>query len=113
MYCDLAVRQKSPFLLRDGLRLAFFWQHLGSTDGNRLGVLDLDKKKATFLSENPAMAIPHGERIGFFTVTHHRYQPLPGTKKTVNCLYLEWWNADLKRTRFAKAVSLFGGASVR
>jgi hypothetical protein len=112
-YCDFAMRQKSPFLLCDNLRVVFYWQWLGSTDGSRLGVLDLDKQKAIFLSANPAMAIPHGTRAGFFCVSHERYQPLPGTKKTVNCLYLDWWDAGLKRTRFAKAISLFGGASVR
>jgi hypothetical protein len=112
-YCDLALRQRSPFLMRDHLRVVFFWPWLGSTDGNRLGALDLAKKKAIFLSANPAMAIPHGTRDGFFCVTEERYQPLPGTEKTVNCLYLDWWDAELHRTRFAKAISLFGGASVR
>jgi hypothetical protein len=111
-YCDLATRKGSPFLLLDGLRALFYWQWGGSTAGPRLGVLDLDKKKAMFLSENPAVPVPHGSRSGFFVICEHRYQPLPGTKKTVNCVYLDWWNAELKRTRFAKALSLFGGASV-
>jgi hypothetical protein len=112
-YCDLSRWHDSPFLLRNNLRVVFYWQWLGSTDGNRLGVLDLNKRNALFISENPAIAIPHGARDGFFCVTQHRYQPLPGTTKTVNCLYLEWRDADLKRTRFAKAISLFGGASIR
>lgn len=112
-FCYLVFYKNSPFLLRDGLRVLLYEHHLNSTDGDELGALDLDRKKAVSLSANPAIAIPHGTRSGFFCVSQDRYQPLPGTTKSVNCIYLDWWDAELKRTRFAKAASLFGGASVR
>jgi hypothetical protein len=112
-YCDLATRAKSPFLILPGLRLAFYWQWQGSTDGPRLGALDLTNQRTVFLSQNPAIAIPHGTRTGFFCVCQDRYQPLGKTTHTVNCLYLDWWDGNLQRTRFAGEISLFGGASVR
>jgi hypothetical protein len=112
-YCDLAVRKGTPFLFQPKLHGLFYWQHLGSTLGFRLGFLDLDSKRPTFLSENPAQAIPHGNRDGFFCVCEHRYQNLGKTGPTVNCTYLEWRNATLERIRFAKAISLFGGATIR
>lgn len=112
-YCDFATHKKSPFLILPGLRVAFYWQWQGSTAGPRLSALDLDRKRAVFLSANPALAVPHGTRDGFFCVCEERYQPLGKTSHTVNCLYLDWWDAKLQRTRFANAISLFGGASVR
>lgn len=112
-YCDLSTYKKSPFLTLTSLRLAFFWQWQGSTAGPRLGAVDLDQKKSVFLSANPAFAVRHGTRDGFFCVTNDYYQPLGQTGHTVNCLYLDWWNGKLERTRFASAISLFGGASVR
>jgi hypothetical protein len=112
-YCDLATRMNSPFLIVPGLRVAFYWQWQGSTAGPRLGALDLTNARAVFLSENPAVPIPHGTRAGFFCVCGERYQPLGKTGKTVNCVYLDWWDAKLQRSRFAKAIALFGGASVR
>jgi hypothetical protein len=46
-------------------------------------------------------------------VCQDRYQPLGTTSHTVNCLYLDWWDGTLQRTRFARDISLFGGASIR
>jgi hypothetical protein len=112
-YCDLATRMKSPFLIAPGLRMLFYWQWQGSTAGPRMGALDLGNERCAFLSQNPAIVIPHGTRAGFFCVCQDRYEPLGSTGHTVNCLYLDWWDAKLQRTRFAKAISLFGGASVR
>jgi hypothetical protein len=31
-----------------------------------------------------------------------RYVPIPGTKKTANCSYLECWNENLKKVRYAR-----------
>jgi len=112
-YCDLATRMKSPFLISPGLRMLFYWQWQGSTAGPRMGALDLANERVVFLSNNPAIVIPHGTRAGFFCVCEDRYQPLGNTGHTVNCLYLDWWDVKLQRTRFAKTISLFGGASVR
>jgi hypothetical protein len=112
-YCELATRMNSPFLIAAGLRLAFYWQWQGSTAGPRLGALDLTRARARFLSDNPAVPIPHGSRAGFFCVCEERYQALGKTGKTVDCVYLDWWDPKLQRSRFAKAVALFGGASAR
>lgn len=112
-FCYFVSREKSPFLAVPGLRVAFYLQWQGSTDGPRLGALDLLNNRAVFLSRNPATPFAHGTRAGFFSVCEDRYQPLGETGHTVNCLYLDWWDANLQRTRFARAISIFGGASVR
>jgi len=35
-------------------------------------------------------------------MTYNRYVPIPGTKKTANCSYLERWDSSLKKIRFAR-----------
>jgi hypothetical protein len=113
-FCSWLTQHDTPFLLRDGLRIAFYYQHTGSTYNYRVAAIDLLGKRIVPLTEeSPADLIPHGTRAGFFSVCEERYRPLPGTSKTVNCLYLDWWDAKFKKVSFSKAISLFGGASVR
>lgn len=48
----------------------------------------------------------------FYTAAQEHYQPLGDGRTVVNCSYLERWDADLKKVRFAEPkVALFGGAS--
>jgi hypothetical protein len=109
MTCD-----GSPFFRRDGLWVAFFQTHHGSGIGHGVSAIDLLGRRVVSLgSLSPAILCPHGNRAGFFSVVSERYEELPGTDFQVNCLYLDWWDKDFKRVRFARALSLFGGASAR
>ena len=36
------------------------------------------------------------------TANYQRYVPIPGTKKTANCSYMEHWDASLKKVRYAR-----------
>src|SRR5260370_7698335 len=50
----------------------------------------------------------------FRQLTENRYVPMPGTTKTANCSYIEHWDAQLQKIRYArgKAPAIFYGASV-
>lgn len=106
----------SPLLESPPLKAAFFTQHLGSTDGNRLIAADLRNRSLYDLSPNGGkVAILEG-LPGFACVCAQRYLPL-GDGRTVNCSYLDLWEAEepgLRRIRFAAAkVGIFYGASIR
>lgn len=107
--------QDSPdyFLLDPPLRIAFFGVHLNSTDGSTDYALDLTKRRFVRLAENWATPIPLAGDAAFLTLTRARYVPIPGSTKTANCSYLEWWDSDLQRVRFARAdAAIVYGASV-
>jgi hypothetical protein len=109
------------FLMEPPLRLAFFGVHLNSTDGDTDYALDLTKQRFIRLSE------PHGENgpnwsapfplpgePAFLTLSYVRYVPIPGSKKTANCSYVERWDANLKKVRYAreKSAAICYGASM-
>ena len=50
----------------------------------------------------------------FLAITYVRYVPIPDTKKTANCSYLERWDASLKKVRYAGegAAAICYGASM-
>jgi hypothetical protein len=50
----------------------------------------------------------------FLTLTENRYVPIPGTTKTANCSYIERWDAQLQKVRYAqpRMAAVFYGASV-
>lgn len=102
----------SPFLYAGRLRVAFFEAHLNSTEGNCDIAFDLNRREFFNLAPNDGfpVATPGGVP-GFFFVSGERYRPLGDGKKTVNCEYLDFWNAEMKRTRFAPNLSKFGGAA--
>ncbi len=90
------------FLLEPPLRLAFFGVHLNSTDGDTDFALDLTNRRFVRLSPNWAAPFPLPGEGAFLTMTYVRYVPIAGTKKTANCSYLESWDANLKKIRFAR-----------
>jgi len=90
------------FLFDPPLRLAFFGVHLDSTDGDTDYALDLTNRRFVRLSPNWAAPIPLPGEPAFLTMTYTRYVPIPGTEKTANCSYLELWDANLKKVRFAR-----------
>jgi hypothetical protein len=99
-------------LLKPPLRAAFLDRHLNSTDGTSVFALDLEKRRFIRLGLNWATVYPLPAAPAFYTVTTERYQPL-GDGRTVNCSYLERWNASFEKVRFAEPkVALCGGASV-
>lgn len=108
----LSAPSLAVFVLASPLRAAFLDRHLNSTDGTAVFGLDLEKRRLVRLGPNWATVIPLPEAAAFYTVTQERYQPL-GDGRTVNCSYLERWNADFAKVRFsAPEVALCGGASV-
>jgi len=108
----LSDKIHSVYLLEPPLRAAFLDRHLNSTDGTAIFALDLQKRRLVRLGPNWATVYPLPEAPIFYTVTTERYQEL-GDGRTVNCSYLERWNVDFEKVRFADPkVALCGGASV-
>jgi hypothetical protein len=89
------------FLLDPPLRVAFYGVHLNSTDGDTDFALDLTNRRFVRLSPNWAAPFPLPGEGAFLAMNYVRYVPIPGTKKTANCSYLERWDASLKKVRFA------------
>jgi hypothetical protein len=102
------------FLFEGLLRVAFFGLHLNSTDGDASVALDLNGSRFVRLSPNWAAPVPLPGESAFLTLTENRYVPIPGTTKTANCSYIERWNAQLQKVRYArpKTAAIFYGASV-
>jgi hypothetical protein len=108
-------QDENRYFLFDGpLRLAFFDLHLNSTDGDTVFALDLTGPRLVRLSPNWATPIPLPGEPAFFTFTENRYVPIPGSKKTANCSYVERWDNKLNHIRYArdKAAALCYGASM-
>jgi hypothetical protein len=108
--------REDRFLLEPPLRLAFFGVHLNSTDGDTDYALDLTNRRFVRLSPNWAAPIPLSGKPAFLTMTYVRYVPIPGTTKTANCSYMELWDANLKKVRFARegtAAIVYGASMYR
>ena len=102
------------FLLEGLLRVAFFGLHLNSTAGDTSFALDLNGPRFVRLSPNWAAPVPLPSESAFLTLTENRYVPIAGTTKTANCSYIERWDAQLQKIRYArpKTAAIFYGASV-
>lgn len=102
------------FMFEGSLRLVFFGLHLNSTDGGTVFALDLNERRFLRLSPNGAAPVPLPGQSAFITVTDVRYVPIPGSKKTANCSYLEHWDEKLNKVRFARerTAALCYGASM-
>ncbi|HST30004.1 MAG TPA: hypothetical protein VLK27_04120 [Chthoniobacterales bacterium] len=90
------------FLFDGLLRVAFFGLHMNSTDGDTSFALDFNGPRFVRLSLNWAAPIPLPGDAAFLTLTENRYQTIPGTSKTANCSYLERWDAQLQKIRYAR-----------
>ena len=84
------------------LRLAFFDLHLNSSDGTTVFALDLSGRRFVRLSPNWATPFPLPGESVFLTFTENRYVPIPGSTKTANCWYIEHWDENLTRLRYAR-----------
>ena len=102
------------FLFEGLLRVAFFGLHLNSTDGDATFALDLNGPRFVRLSPNWAAPVPLPNEAAFLTLTENRYVQIPGGTKTANCSYIERWDAQLQKVRYAKpkAAAIFYGASM-
>ncbi|HWY49895.1 MAG TPA: hypothetical protein VNW72_00270 [Chthoniobacterales bacterium] len=102
------------FLFDGLLRVAFFGLHLNGTDGDTSFALDLNGPRFVRLSPNWGAPVPLPGESAFLTLTENRYVPIPGTTKTVNCSYIEHWDVQLQKIRYArpKTAAIFYGASV-
>ena len=102
------------FLLVPPLRVAFYGVHLDSTNGDTDYVLDLTNRRFVRLSPNWAAPFPLPGEPAFLAMNYQRYVPIPGTKKTANCSYLERWDASLNKVRFAQegSAAVCYGASI-
>jgi hypothetical protein len=102
------------FLFEGLLRVAFFGLHLNSTDGDACSALDLNGPRFVRLSPNWAVPVPLPGESAFLTLTENRYVPIPDGTKTANCSYLEHWDAQLQKIRYArpKSAAIFYGASM-
>jgi hypothetical protein len=90
------------FLFDGTLRLAFFDLHLNSSDGTTVFALDLPRKRFVRLSPNWATPFPLPGESAFLTFTENRYVPIPGSKRTANCWYIEHWDEMLNHVRYAR-----------
>jgi hypothetical protein len=102
------------FLFDGLLRVVFFGLHLNSTDGDTSFALDLNGPRFVRLSPNWAAPIPLPGDGAFLTLAENRYLSIPGTSKTVNCSYMEHWDAQLQKIRYARpnAPAVCYGASM-
>lgn len=105
--------EESPFIAVPPMRVACFEDHRGSTDGSGLFAADLNTRRLFELSPNGGTIHPLAGLPLFVCVCDQRYLPLGDGTKTVNCSYLDLWDAKLSRTRFASAKpALCYGASL-
>ncbi len=114
---DILHENQSPdrqFLLDGLLRVAFFGLHLNSTDGDTSFALDLNGPRFVRLSPNWAVPVPLPGEGAFLTLTENRYVQIPGATKTANCAYIEHWDAQLQKIRYARpnAPAICYGASM-
>jgi hypothetical protein len=93
----------SPFLEVPPLRAVFFTQHRGSTDGVGLFAVDLKGRRMFEMSPNGGYLYVLTGLPECACVCEQRYLPLGDGQKTVDCSYLDLWDAKMQRTRFANA----------
>jgi hypothetical protein len=111
---QLQGSKDTRFLFDGPLHLAFFGVHLNSTDGDTDYALDLKNRRFVRLSPNWAGPFPLPGEGAFLSMTYNRYVAIPGTTKTANCSYIERWDSELKKIRFARegTAAVCYGASI-
>ncbi len=107
-----AMLRFEQMLNLDQTTLAILSCHWNSTEGTSYYAVDPARRTFVKIAENGADIYAPYSIPGFFCVAHERYQPFDNGKRTVNCDYLDSWDEQLHRTRFAPPLSRFGGACV-
>jgi len=109
----LGDEPKAVFLIEPPMRVAFFFMHLDSTEGDTVLALDLDHLCFTCLSPNWATPFPLPGEAGFLTLTENRYVSIPHSEKTANSSYVEHWDSNFKKVRYGSdAAAVCYGASM-
>lgn len=109
----LLLLNHSPFLSRPPMNVSFFSQHRNSTDKEGLFALDLKRRQLFELSPNGGSIIPLPGLPWFACVCEQLYLPLGDGRTLVNCSYLDLWDANLQRIRFAEEKpAVFQGATL-
>lgn len=111
-YESFLISNDSPYIKGGDFYGVFMRHHLGSTDGEQIWGLDLNTKKWIKVSQNGALIYHPPTAAGVFIDTDELYQPLGNTDKTVNCNYLEWWDAHFKPTRYSPPLCEFYSAAI-
>jgi hypothetical protein len=111
-YESFFIGNGSPYVNAAGMPLVFMRHHLGSTDGEEIWALDLTTMTGAKISNNGASIYHPRSAPGVFVVSDARRQPLGSTGHTVDCSYLEWWDARLKEIRFGPDLSVCYSAAV-
>jgi hypothetical protein len=111
-YESLFIGNGSPYIYAAGMDMVFMRHHLDSTDGEEVWGLDLTTMTGAKISNNGASIYHPPSAPGVFIISEALYQPLGKTGHTVNCSYLEWWDARLKEVRFGPDLSVCCSAAV-
>ena len=111
-YESFYIGNGSPFMTGGDMEVVFLRHHLGSTDGEQVWGLDLTTMTGAKISQNGADIYHPPSAAGVFAVSQALYLPLGNTGKTVDCSYLEWWDAHLKMARYAPDLSVFNSAAI-
>jgi hypothetical protein len=109
-YESLEQLNGTPFVTGPDFQAVFLVHHLDSTDGDQIWGLDLQTRKWTKMSENGGTIYHPPGAGGVFFAEESLYEPLGG--QTVNCCYLEWWNAHLQMTKLSPPLSFFYSAAI-
>ena len=106
------VYQGSPFVWIPPLRVALLTKHMGSSNGDASFAVNLNTHTLHELCTSSSAIYEVATVPGFFCFTSERYLPLGDGKRTVNCSFLDVWNAQLHRTRFCapKVAQFYGGS---
>jgi hypothetical protein len=110
-------QDKDQHFLFDGpLRIAFFDLHLNSTDGDTVFALDLTGPRLVGCRPIGPLQFRFPVNPAFLTFTENPYVPIPGSKKTANCTYMERWDENLNKIRYAReksAAACYGASMYR
>ena len=113
---DLMTRNdqsNQPFLWTGPLHVAFFSLHLDSTDGTTVFALDFTGPCLVRLAPNWAAPFPLPGENAFLAVNFARYVPIPQSKKTANCRFIERFDEQFHKVRYAStACTICYGASM-
>ena len=87
-------------------------QHIDSTTGNGVWILDLKARRWKMMSENGGLLYFVPGRTGVTMINSSRYEDLGKSGLSVNCGYLEFWDATFHPVRLGPPTSLFHGATI-
>ncbi len=94
------------------MEVVFLRHHMGSTFGEEIWGLDLTTMTGAKISQNGAEFFHPPSAPGVLAISEARYLPLGSTGKTVDCSYLEWWDAHLKMVRYGPDLSVCYSAAI-